>query len=102
MMLSIFATIVSIVSGLVEICTKLFGKKADPMAQAVAVSNEVGHVSAQVSRDTADALSKDIQNANSQTDVAADAVRNAGSVREQQSAVDAAIDRANSPADPHG
>lgn len=99
-MLSIFATIVSILSGLVEICTKLFGKKSDAAAQAVEVSNEVGHVSAQVSRDTADQLSKDVQNANSKTDAAVAAVRNAGSVRDQQSAVDAAIAGANAPARP--
>jgi len=102
-MLSIFATVVSILNGLLNLFKSLFGggsKQPDPVTHAVEVSNEVGHVTAQVSRDTTDALNKEVQHANNETAAAVDAVRHAGSVREQQSAVDDAIARANASAGP--
>ena len=100
-MLAIIATVVSILTGLVNLFKGLFGKTsqpADPTAQADATENKIGKVSADVSRDTSEQLDKEIQDANSVNDSAVDAVRSASSVREQQSTVDDAINRANAPA----
>lgn len=100
-MLSIIATLVSILNGIFTLVKGLFGKSApagDPTAQAAAVENKIGQVSAQVSRDTTQELDKEIQDANSANDSAVDAVRTAHSVREQQSTVDDAINRANASA----
>jgi hypothetical protein len=101
-MLSIIATVVSVLNGLLALFKGIFGSKQQPdvVTHAVEVSNEVGHVSAQVSRDTSDALNKELKNASAENSDAVDAVRNAGSVRDQQAEVDDAIARANAPVGP--
>lgn len=100
-MLSTISVLVSIANGLFTLLKSIFGIKStspDVVTNAVEVSNKVGHVSAEVSRDTDVQLNKDLANATVQSDAAVDAVRSAGSVRAQQSAVDDAIARANAPA----
>lgn len=85
----------------------IFGKSGsadnteDAATQAVAMSNESGKLSADVSRDTAQKLNVGLENASSQDSADADRVRNAGSVREQQTAVNDAIARANQDPDSH-
>lgn len=104
-MIAIIGTIISICNGALTLFKGLFGGKSsadtteDAATKAVAMSNEAGKLSAQVSRDTNAQLNKELQNA--QTDENADvaSVRNAGSVRAQQSAVDDAISGANQDAD---
>jgi hypothetical protein len=99
-MLAILATVISILNGVFALFKNMFGSKStpDPVTHAVEVSNEVGHVSAEVSRSTSDELNKEVQHANAENSAAVERVRNAGSVREQQSAIDDAIARANAPA----
>lgn len=99
-MLAIISTVVSILTGLVNLLKGAFGKTtpaSDPTASAVAVENTIGQVSADDSRATTEQLNQDIQNANSANDTAVADVRSASSVREQQTAVDDAIARANAP-----
>lgn len=85
----------------------IFGKSTsdnteDAATKAVAMSNEAGKLSADVSRDTEKTLNVGLENATSQNSSAVDAVRNADSVRDQQTAVDDAIARANQDTDSHG
>jgi hypothetical protein len=102
-MLSIVATVISILNGLFNLCKGLFGKSSQPVdgtANAVATENKIGATAAQVSRDTAQQVNEDIQNATTDESAGAADVRDADSVRDQQSAINDAIDRANASAGP--
>lgn len=78
----------------------IFGKSSsdnseDAATKAVAMSNESGKVAADVARTTDDQLNKELKDASAENAAVVNRVRNAGSVRAQQSAVDDAIARAN-------
>lgn len=85
----------------------IFGKSSadnseDAASKAVAMSNQAGKLSADVARDTEKNLNVGLENATAQNSSAADRVRNADSVREQQNAVNDAIARANQNPDSNG
>jgi hypothetical protein len=103
-MAAIIATIISIFSmlnGAITFFKSIFGGKSstgsDAVATGVAVENKTDEVTAQATRSAENAVSKEIQDASLKTDASVAAVRNASSVRDQQSAIDAAINGANAP-----
>jgi hypothetical protein len=99
--IAMITAIIAMLNGGVTLIKSIFGKSStgsDAVATGVAVENKTDEITAQATRSAENAVSQEIQNANVKTDASVAAVRNASSVREQQSAIDDAINGANAPA----
>ncbi|CAM2143868.1 conserved protein of unknown function [Pararobbsia alpina] len=96
------ATIISVLNGAWTLLGNLFGfgkKPADENTQAVEVANKAGALSADQARETRAQTEKELSANEAQTTADADAVRNAGSLRDGSDDINQAIARARSHAD---
>jgi hypothetical protein len=103
-MLSTISAIISIFNGAWTALKNLFGGKSDAQktenTQAVEVANKAGSLSATEARDTRAQTEKEIAANAAQTDADVAAVRDAGSLQDGSDAINRAITRSRTHADP--